>query len=133
LSTQSFYHDQLEQYAAHRAEGLAVKSIDWLNLVAEALRACTKGIISAESMAALRTFVLERYSSLESHKKVLSFTTAFLKYLSEIKVDQGYSALLPFWRHLKNEPGRWRMMEHTPLPHNGRLHGSDDKIKISYI
>ncbi len=92
----SFTKDELDQYVAHRKEGLAAKSHDWLNRSAHALWNCTKGQVSQTSMGALRTFVLEKYSSVQVHKIVLGFATAFLKHLSKIRFDTSYLSFAAF-------------------------------------
>jgi len=92
----SFTKDELDQYVAHRKEGLAAKSHDWINRSAHALWNCTKGQVSQTSMGALRTFVLEKYASVQVHKIVLGFATAFLKHLSKIKLNSNYLSFAVF-------------------------------------
>ena len=48
----SFTKDELDQYVAHRKEGLAEKSLDWVNRASHALWNCTKGEISHTSIGA---------------------------------------------------------------------------------
>jgi integrase len=38
-------------------------------------------------MTRFRTYVLNKYSSVDAHRKVLGFVAAFLKYLAQVKVD----------------------------------------------
>jgi len=92
----TFTKDELDQYVAHRKEGLAEKSLDWVNRASHALWNCTKGEISHTSMTALRTFVLEKYTSVQVHKIVLGFATAFLKHLSKIKLNPSYLSFAVF-------------------------------------
>jgi integrase len=86
----AFTKDELDNYVAHRKEGLAVKSHDWINRASHALWDCTTGEISQTSMSALRTFVLGKYPSVGAEKIALGFATAFLKYLSKIRFDARY-------------------------------------------
>lgn len=44
-------------------------------------------------MTALRTFVLDKYSSVDSHRKVLGFTTAFLRHLARTQGEPCYQSL----------------------------------------
>jgi hypothetical protein len=53
---------------------------------------CTEGLISKQTVDELRLFVLNRYQSEWSHIKVLSFTNAFLKYLTKVRLDTRYHA-----------------------------------------
>jgi integrase len=82
-----FERSELDQYVAYRSEGLAKKSLDWINRATEALWNGTQGQISAESMTALREFALDKYASVDSHRKVLGFAVAFLKFLAKVRFD----------------------------------------------
>lgn len=92
----SFTKDELDRYVAHRKQGLADKSLDWINRPSRALWNCTKGEISHASMIELRTFVLEKYTSVQVHKIVLGFASAFLKHLSIIRFDTSYHSYAAF-------------------------------------
>ncbi|MGA7076521.1 MAG: hypothetical protein WBZ42_08275 [Halobacteriota archaeon] len=92
----SFTKDELDQYVAHRKQGLADKSLDWINRASHALWNCTKGEISHTSMTALRTFVLEKYTSVQVHKIVLGFATSFLKHLSKTRFSTNYLSFAAF-------------------------------------
>jgi hypothetical protein len=85
-----FTEDDLEQYIAPRKAGHAKKSLYWFDQSSEALWDCTKGEISHKSMTALRTFVLNTYSSQDSHSKVLGFAAGFLKFLAKTKIEPSY-------------------------------------------
>jgi len=63
---------ELDAYIAYRSEGMAKKSKDWINRSSEALWESTKGEISHQTVTGLRTFVLDKYQSRDSHSKVLS-------------------------------------------------------------
>jgi integrase len=47
-------------------------------------------------MTSFRTFVLNRYSSIDAHRKVLGFAAAFLKYLAKVRVDPRYLSFTLF-------------------------------------
>ena len=77
-----FTRTELDAYIAYRSEGMAKKSIDWINRSSEALWESTNGEISHQTVTELRTFVLDKYQSRDSHSKVLSFATGFLNFLA---------------------------------------------------
>jgi integrase len=85
-----FTRAELDAYIAYRSEGMAKKSQDWINRSSETLRESTKGEISHQTVTGLRTFVLEKYQSRDSHSKVLSFATGFLNFLAQTKIDPRY-------------------------------------------
>jgi hypothetical protein len=64
-------------FVAYRSEGIANKSKDWINRASQALWESTRGEMSHETMTALRIFVLGKYSSVDAHRKVLGFASAF--------------------------------------------------------
>jgi hypothetical protein len=90
--TFSFMLDELDAYVIYRSEGLAKKSQDWVKRASQALWESTGGEISQTSMAALRTFTLDKYSSIDSHRKVLGFATAFLKHLAKTRFEPRYQS-----------------------------------------
>lgn len=90
-----FTHSELDQYVTHRSEGLADKSQDWIKRASQALWEITNGEISQQSVAALRTFALEKYRSADSHSKVLSFAKSFLKFLTTTKAEPRYQSSPP--------------------------------------
>jgi hypothetical protein len=47
-------------------------------------------------MTALRTFTLDKYSSVDSHSKVLSFAVSFLKFLAKTKIEPRYTSFEVF-------------------------------------
>lgn len=57
---------------------------------------CTNGSISKETVDKLRFFVLNKYRSEDSHIKVLSFTKAFLRFLTKARLDTRYYAFEVF-------------------------------------
>jgi len=88
--TSYFTRAELDAYIMYRSEGMAKKSKDWINRSSEALWESTKGEISYQTVTGLRTFVLDKYQSRDSHSKVLSFAIGFLNYLAQTKIDQSY-------------------------------------------
>ena len=52
----------------------------------------TKGTISKETCDALRQHLSERYTNVYAPRKVLNFSTAFLKYLAKTHFDIRYQA-----------------------------------------
>ncbi|MGZ4933874.1 MAG: hypothetical protein ACXV49_05205 [Halobacteriota archaeon] len=94
--TLSFTREKLERYTAHRIKGLAPKSQDWIQRAHDTLWSVTEGVVSEERMTALRDYTLATYSSVESHKKILSFATAFLKFLSKTTFNQQFQAYAVF-------------------------------------
>jgi integrase len=85
-----FTKAELDAYVAYRSEGMAKKSKDWINRSSEALWELTKGEISHQTVTGLRTFVLDKYRSRDSHSKVLSFAVGFLNFLAQTKIDPRY-------------------------------------------
>ena len=81
---------ELDSYVAYRSEGMAKKYVDWIDRSSEALWESTKGEISHQTVTGLRTFVLDKYKSRDSHSKVLSFATGFLNFLAQTKIEQSY-------------------------------------------
>ena len=59
----SFSRNELDRYTAHWSQGLAKKSLDWINQASQTLWDCTHGEISVESMTVLRDFTLKKYSA----------------------------------------------------------------------
>ena len=107
----SFMLDELDAYVTYRSEGLAKKSQDWVKRASQALWESTRGEISQTSMAALRTFTLDKYSSIDSHRKVLGFTTAFLKHLAKTRFDPRYQSFDLFLEPPKTVRGRKAITE----------------------
>jgi integrase len=85
-----FTREELDAYVAYRSEGMAKKSKDWISRSSEALWESTKGEISHQTVTGLRTFVLDKYQSRDSHSKVLSFAVGFLNFLAQMKIYPSY-------------------------------------------
>ncbi|MEI7827541.1 MAG: hypothetical protein WCI87_07105, partial [Euryarchaeota archaeon] len=68
-----FSQSDLNNFVAHRKTGLAAKSLDWIDRASLALWESTGGEISHRTVTALRESVLDKYTSPDSHSKVLSF------------------------------------------------------------
>ncbi len=87
-----FTKEDLLSYAGRRKSGLSEYSIDWIERSQKIVWGCTKGLISKETIDTLRLFVLTKYRSEWSHIKVLSFTKAFLTFLTKVRLDTRYHA-----------------------------------------
>ena len=85
-----FTKGELNAYIAYRSEGMAKKSKDWIGRSSQALWESTKGEISHQTVTGLRTLVLDKYQSRDSHSKVLSFAIGFLNFLAQTKIDPSY-------------------------------------------
>ncbi len=88
--TLNFTREELDAYVAYRSEGMAKKSKDWIDRSSETLWKSTKGEISHQTVTGLRTFVLDKYQSRDSHSKVLSFAVGFLNFLAQTKIEPRY-------------------------------------------
>ena len=87
-----FSQSDLDNFVAHRKAGLAAKSLDWIDRASLALWESTSGEISRRTVTALRESVLDKYTSADSHSKVLSFATGFLKFLAKTKMEPRYTS-----------------------------------------
>jgi hypothetical protein len=87
-----FSESDLNNFVAHRKTGLAAKSLDWIDRASLALWKSTKGEVSRRTVTTLRESVLAKYSSPDSHSKVLSFAVAFLKFLAKTKMEPRYTS-----------------------------------------
>jgi hypothetical protein len=99
----NFTQAELESYVTYRSEGLADKSKDWITRSSEALWESTEGEISHQTMTRLRTFVLEKYNSADSHSKVLSFAVGFLNFLAQTNIDPRYVSFKLFLERSKTK------------------------------
>ena len=75
-----------------RCQGLAQRSIDWLDRAAKQFWDHTQGEITQESLTQYRNFILTEYESRDSHSKTLGFSTAFLNHLSKLHMNPKYAA-----------------------------------------
>jgi hypothetical protein len=98
-----FTQAELESYVTYRSEGLADKSKDWITRSSEAVWESTRGEISHQTMTRLRTFVLEKYNSADSHSKVLSFAVGFLNFLAQTNIDPRYVSFKLFLERSKTK------------------------------
>ena len=99
----NFTQVELEAYVTYRSEGLAAKSKDWITRSSEAPWESTRGEISHHTMTRLRTFVLEKYNSADSHSKVLSFAVGFLNFLAQTNIDPRYVSFKLFLERPKTK------------------------------
>jgi len=94
--TLRFTHSELDSYTAQRKLRLAKKSRYWINTSSEELWACTKGVISHKTLDKLREETLQKYTSPDSHSKVLSFAKSFLKFLATTRAEPRYQTFVPY-------------------------------------
>jgi len=87
-----FSRDELKSYTEYRKTELTRKSADWINRASNAFWLATLGTISSTTLSDLREKTLAKYESEYSKSKVLTFATAFLKYLAKIRLDMRYRA-----------------------------------------
>jgi hypothetical protein len=87
-----FSQSELINFVAHRKAGLAAKSLDWIDRASPGLWESTRGEISRHTLTGLRESVLDKYASSDSHSKVLSFATGFLKFLAKTKMEPRYTS-----------------------------------------
>jgi hypothetical protein len=88
----SFEKDDLELYVEQRKEGLAPKSLYWVERSSKALWKSTNGEISQRTMMSLRETILNNYKSADSHSKMLGFAAAFLRFLARTKIEPRYTS-----------------------------------------
>ncbi len=92
----AFTLEKLAGYAERRRYGLSTYSVNWITRAERAIWDCTHGVISKTTIDELRGYVLDRYRSVDSHIKVLSFAKAFLKFLTKARFDTRYYAFEVF-------------------------------------
>jgi integrase len=91
-----FSKSDLSDFVSHRKIGLAKRSLYWFDLLSDLLWQCTKGEVSSRTLTKLRETVLKKYNSVDSHSKVLSFATSFLKFLATTRSEPQYQAFAPY-------------------------------------
>jgi len=69
---------------------------NWFDLSSDLLWQCTKGEVSSDTLTKLRETVLKKYNSVDSHSKVLSFATSFLKFLATTRSEPQYQSFAPY-------------------------------------
>ncbi|MGD0172736.1 MAG: hypothetical protein ABSB81_11555 [Halobacteriota archaeon] len=107
----SFSKSDLDNYAALRKEKLAKKSQLWIDRDATELWEFTKGEVSQRSLTTLRQNVLSKYQSADSHSKVLSFATSFLKFLATTRSEPRYQSFSPYLERPKTVKVRKNVTE----------------------
>jgi hypothetical protein len=75
----TFSRDQLVSYEKWRIAGLDRKSVNWMNKATELVWNSTYGVISKETMDAVRYIALTKYKCVYSQRKVLYFAKGLLK------------------------------------------------------
>ena len=98
----SFSKSELDGDVAFRQERLVRKSKDWINRASQVLWDCTHGEVSEETMTRLRRLVLDRYSSIDSHRKAVGFAVAFLKRLSKTRAEPLFNSFTVYLELPKN-------------------------------
>jgi len=83
---------ELTSYTQFRLAGISKASIPWMKRCSLTFWNATKGVISKERCDALRQHLSARYTDVYAPRKVLNFTTAFLKYLAKTHFDTRYQA-----------------------------------------
>lgn len=91
-----FSRSELNKFVAHREKGRADKTKYWIHKASEALCDCTRGDISHSNMERLTDHALQKYTSVDSHSKLLSFAKGFLKHLAQHHVDPRYLSFTLF-------------------------------------
>ena len=111
----NFTQAELESYVTYRSEGLAQKSKDWITRSSDAVWESTRGEISHQTMTRLRTFVLEKYNSVDSHSKVLSFAVGFLNFLAQTNIDPRYVSFKLFLERPKTKKVKKALLRGSSL------------------
>ena len=88
----TFSRDQLVSYKKWRITGLDRKSVNWMNKATELVWNSTHGVISKETMDAVRYIALTKYKCVYSQRKVLYFAKGLLKYLTKTTFDTRFQA-----------------------------------------
>jgi integrase len=92
----TFSRDQLVTYKKWRIAGLDRKSVNWMNKATDIVWSYTHGIISKETMDAVRNIALTKYKCVYSQRKVLYFAKGLLKYLAKTTFDTRFGAFKLF-------------------------------------
>jgi len=106
-----FSKSDLDGYTAQRKEKLAAKSQYWIQRASTELWESTEGEVSSRSMTEFRLNVLNKYESVDSHSKVLSFATSFLKFLAITRSEPRYQNLSPYLERPKTVKVRKNVTE----------------------
>ena len=107
----SFSKSDLNGFTAHRKERLAKKSQDWIERASIELWKSTKGEVSQRSLTEFRQNVLNKYESTDSHSKLLSFATSFLKFLATTRSEPRYQSFSPYLERPKTVKERKNVTE----------------------
>ncbi|MGA9079851.1 MAG: hypothetical protein WB581_06445 [Halobacteriota archaeon] len=83
---------ELASYTEFRVAGISKTSIPWMKRCSKTFWNATKGTINKERCDALRAHLSEQYTDIYAPRKVMNFTTAFLKYLAKTHFDTRYQA-----------------------------------------
>src|SRR5665647_1581027 len=91
-----FSESDLNNFVSLRKTGLAEKSLDWIDRASMALWESTKGEISQRTLRGLRESILDKYTSPDSHSKVLSFAKGFLTFLAKTRREPQFTSFEPY-------------------------------------
>jgi site-specific recombinase XerD len=72
--------------------GLSKKSIDWIERASSDFWDSTKGELSQSTLMALKQSTFSKYTSPDSHAKVLSYARSFLKFLVKTNMEPRYAS-----------------------------------------
>ncbi|MEI7827608.1 MAG: hypothetical protein WCI87_07445 [Euryarchaeota archaeon] len=92
-----FSQTDLNNLVAHRKTELAAKSLDWIDRASLVLWESTGGEISHRTATTMWESVLDKYTSSDSHSKVLSFAVGFLKFLAKTKMSSRIWSVTCCW------------------------------------
>ena len=77
-----YSHKELEQYLKAKTTQLSEKSVLWFNKASTILWDTTQGIISKDTMNAIREYTLSNYKCHDSWGKIFGFVKSFLTHLT---------------------------------------------------
>ncbi len=85
-----YSHKELEHYLKLKTTQLSEKSVLWFNKASTILWDTTKGIISKDTMNAIREYTLSTYKSHDSWGKIFGFVKSFLTHLTRTRMNPNY-------------------------------------------
>jgi integrase len=85
-----YSHKELEQYLKAKTTQLSEKSVLWFNKASTILWDTTQGIISKDTMNAIREYTLSTYKCHDSWGKIFGFVKSFLTHLTRTRMNSNY-------------------------------------------
>ena len=85
-----YSHKELEQYLKVKTTQLSEKSVLWFNKASTILWDATQGIISKDTMNAIRDYTLSTYKCHDSWGKIFGFVKSFLTHLTRTRMNSNY-------------------------------------------